>query len=43
MDNVICTPHYAGFTTGAVVKTGIDVAESILSVMDGKTPKYLLK
>ena len=43
MDNVICTPHYAGFTTGAVVKTGIDVAESILSVKDGKTPKYLLK
>ncbi|MCG4529111.1 hydroxyacid dehydrogenase [Intestinimonas massiliensis (ex Afouda et al. 2020)] len=43
MDNVICTPHYAGFTTGAVVKTGIDVAESILSVKDGETPKYLLK
>lgn len=43
MDNVICTPHYAGFTNGAVVKTGIDVAESILDVSNGKTPKYLLK
>lgn len=43
MDNVICTPHYAGFTTGAVVKTGIDVAESILAVSRGETPKYILK
>ena len=43
LDNVICTPHYAGFTTGAVIKTGIDVAESILAVMNGKKPKYLLK
>ncbi|MCD8224599.1 MAG: hydroxyacid dehydrogenase [Clostridiales bacterium] len=42
-DNVICTPHYAGFTNGAIVKTGVDVAESILAVMNGGTPKYLLK
>lgn len=43
MDNVICTPHYAGFTNGAVVKTGIDVAESILAVSRGEKPRYLLK
>ncbi len=43
LDNVICTPHYAGFTTGAVIQTGVDVAESILAVQRGEQPKYLLK
>ena len=43
MDNVICTPHYAGFTIGAVTKTGIDVAESILAVSRGGSPRYALK
>ena len=43
MDNVILTPHYAGFTKGAVVKTGIDVAQSLIDVMNGERPKYELK
>ena len=42
-ENIILTPHYAGFTKGAVVKTGIDVAESIVAVINGGRPKYELK
>jgi D-3-phosphoglycerate dehydrogenase len=42
LDNVIMTPHYAGYTSGAVRKTGIQVAESILAVSQGKKPKYEL-
>lgn len=41
--NVIITPHYAGFTNGAVINTGLDVAQSILDVMNGGRPKYEIK
>lgn len=40
-DQVILTPHYGGFTDGAVVNTGLQVAESIISVSRGETPKYI--
>ena len=41
--NVIITPHYAGFTNGAVINTGLDVAQSIIDVMNGGRPKYEIK
>lgn len=43
MGNVVLTPHYAGFTDGAVTKTGLDVAQSIIDVMNGGRPQYELK
>jgi D-3-phosphoglycerate dehydrogenase / 2-oxoglutarate reductase len=42
LDNVIMTPHYAGYTAGAVKKTGIQVAESIVAVSQGKKPEFEL-
>jgi len=42
LDNVIMTPHYAGYTTGAVKKTGIQVAESVVAVSQGKRPAFEL-
>ncbi len=41
LDNVILTPHYGGFTKGAVAKTGIQVAQSVISVSKGEIPEFL--
>ena len=43
IETAVITPHYAGFTKGAVVKTGIDVAESIVAASKGEKPKYELR
>jgi D-3-phosphoglycerate dehydrogenase len=43
LGNLLLTPHYAAFTDGAVRRTGIDVAESLIAVSKGKNPKYKIK
>lgn len=42
LDNVVVTPHYGGFTDAAVAKTGIQVAESIIAVSEGREPAFKL-
>jgi D-3-phosphoglycerate dehydrogenase len=42
LDNVIMTPHYAAFSTDSLVRTGVQVAESIIAVSRGEKPKLSL-
>lgn len=42
LDNVIMTPHYAAYTSDSLAKTGIQVAESIAAVSQGKKPNFEL-
>lgn len=42
-DNVVLTPHYGGFSDGAVFRTWEDVADSILAVYKGQRPRFIVK
>ena len=43
LGNVVVTPHMAGLTYETVTAQSIAIAEEIISVMNGETPKYLVK
>ena len=41
MDNVVLTPHLASFTEEGRQRMGLMVAEGVLNVLRGETPRYL--
>ena len=40
LDNVVLTPHVAGFTDEGKRRMGVTAAEDILRVLRGEKPKY---
>ena len=42
MENVVATPHSAGFTEDCLRAMGLGVAEEVLTVMDGRRPSNLV-
>ena len=42
MENVVATPHSAGYTDGCQLAMGMGVAEQVLAVLSGKRPANLV-
>jgi len=42
LDNVVLTPHIAGYSHDANLKAGVMVAESVIAALQGKVPPHLL-
>ncbi len=42
LDNVICTPHVGGQTDEALIRMAVSSAESILRVLRGEKPDYIV-
>ena len=42
MENVVATPHTAGFTEAALRAMGMGVAKELLAVLDGERPSNLV-
>ena len=42
LDNLMCSPHVAGQTSEALVRTSIAAAQNILCVFRGEPPKNLV-
>lgn len=42
IDNLLVTPHIAAMTDGALLRMATDVAREVISVLEGKRPRYLV-
>lgn len=42
LDNVILTPHIAGYSQDGIIAMGIMVAESVVAALSGKVPLYVV-
>ena len=42
LDNLLVTPHIAAMTDGALLRMATDVATEVITVLEGKRPRYLV-